>query len=135
MAHSFTDYVQAVASHLGQRAPADGASRAMFNVDTRWIELRHAPGIRGVHMVALIAVAPTSHDLKTDLMAQFNLHNLFKGGYALIAPPDTNAVYLLQSRSISLCDATRVDEDFAEFSRRVSAAATWYLTQDAAVAA
>jgi hypothetical protein len=131
MARSFSDYVRAVANDLDQGSSVNGGARAMFKFDERWIELRHAAGIDAVQMISLIAIAPTAEDLKLDLVAEFNLHNLFKGGYALISPPDTNSIYLLQSRTISLCDKTRIDKDFTDFSRRASAAATWYLTRDA----
>lgn len=121
----FKTYVADALAAADIEPPDLDGNRLLLKVADRWLEMVYAPDSGCLMFVGLVAAGSA---VKADLVGQFNAYNLFHGGYALISPPDTDAVYLAQCHTMALLPAADALQRLADFADRAVAAGAWYMT-------
>ena len=121
----FTAYVAEALAAVGIDPPKLDGNKLLLQVADRWLEVVFNPADARLVFVGIVALGDT---IRADLLGQFNVYNLFHGGYSLISPPGTGCVYLTQSHAMARLPAADLLQRLADFEERAGAAGTWYLT-------
>jgi hypothetical protein len=58
--------------------------------------------------------------VRAQLLGQFNAYNLFHGGYALMTPPETGSIYLVQRHPLAAVPAGELLQQLAGFAERAA---------------
>jgi hypothetical protein len=124
-ASSFDTYVRACARALDIEPPAVDYDRAMFRVGDRWIELRHHRSDDRVTFAGLVHMADPDVGLRSDLIARFNIRELFDGGFSLVEGAE-NVLYLCRPHQLVCLDPSNIRADLDGFARSVARSEDWY---------
>ena len=96
-------------------------------VHGRLVQLQHLPQRGLIVLSTMIYAAMDEEDVADELIAGFNSHHLFRGGYCLMVDQASHSPYVAQSRSIASLDGDRLADVIVDFVDRCAACSAWYV--------
>jgi len=108
IAARFAAFITQCVEALELPAPEITENRFMFKVDDRWVELKYDPKDDRVTFATIAFMRAPDGAVRADLLASFNVYNLFNGGYALVNPNGDGIVYLCQPHRLAALSAREI---------------------------
>ncbi|MBW7850700.1 MAG: type III secretion system chaperone [Rhodospirillales bacterium] len=123
----FADYIGACCKTLELPPPNVDGDNYIFKVGDRWVELKRNDRGDRLTFVSLVYMAPPETAMRADLIASFNLHYLFNGGFTLITDAEQSRLYLCRPHRLDALDARHIREELRAFAEAAAMAGTWYI--------
>ncbi|MEO9527227.1 hypothetical protein [Roseibium sp.] len=123
----FAEFVAECCKVLELEAPAATGDSHMFQVGDRWIELKADDSGEGVSFAAMVYMKPADTEIRADLVASFNVHYLFNGGFSLFFDTATDRLYLCRPHRLDTLEARNIREELIAFADMAAHAGTWYI--------
>jgi len=126
----FAEFIKACTKVLELPDPTIGGDNYLFQVGDRWVELKRNERGDLVNFLSAIYLAPPDGELRDDLIASFNTHYLFNGGFSLVADPENGRIYLGRTHRLAALDARDIRRELLAFAGTASMAGTWYMRNE-----